>query len=49
MSSELPTTFVQNFHDEAIVHKMEYVEFGKTGLKISKISLGGGTFSKFYG
>lgn len=49
MSFELPPTFVQGFHDEALVRRMEYLDFGKTALKVSKVSLGGGTFSKFYG
>lgn len=46
----LPETFVPGFHDEASVRKMEYLPFGKTGLKVSKISLGGGTLAgTFYG
>lgn len=48
MSTGLPSTFVENFHDELKVRQMEYINFGNTGLKVSKISLGGGTFSKFY-
>nr|XP_029718759.1 L-galactose dehydrogenase [Aedes albopictus] len=46
---QLPATFVQDFHDEASVRKMKYVSFGNTGLMVSKISLGTGTLSKFYG
>ena len=45
----LPKTFVANFHDENSVHRMEYLDFGRTGMKVSKISIGGGTLSKFYG
>ncbi|XP_055850782.1 uncharacterized protein LOC129915319 [Episyrphus balteatus] len=46
----LPKTFVKGFHDENLVAKMEYLPLGKTGLKVSKVSLGGGTFSgTFYG
>lgn len=45
----LPSTFVKDFHDEESVRKMEYVQLGFTGLHISKISLGGGVFSQFYG
>lgn len=46
---QLPATFVQGFHDESSVRKMKYVSFGNTGLMVSKISLGTGTLSKFYG
>lgn len=50
MSSALPPTFVEGFHDEASVRKMEYQPLGKTGMKVSKISIGGGTMcSAFYG
>uniref|UniRef100_A0A336MHC6 CSON015539 protein n=1 Tax=Culicoides sonorensis TaxID=179676 RepID=A0A336MHC6_CULSO len=46
----LPETFVPGFHDETSVRKMEYLPFGKTGMKVSKISLGGGTLAgTFYG
>lgn len=47
--SDLPETFVPGFHDENKVRKMPYATFGKTGLKVSRLSLGGGTFSYFYG
>ncbi|GAB0094831.1 L-galactose dehydrogenase [Sergentomyia squamirostris] len=47
--SSLPATFVQGFHDEASVRKMEYVPLGHTGLQVSNISLGTGTLSPFYG
>ncbi|XP_065091386.1 uncharacterized protein LOC135712336 [Ochlerotatus camptorhynchus] len=46
---QLPSTFVENFHDEASVRKMKYNSFGNTGLFVSKISLGTGTLSKLYG
>jgi hypothetical protein len=45
----LPDTFVEGFHDAAAVKRMAYTEFGNTGLKVSKLSLGGGTLSHFYG
>lgn len=41
----LPKTFVKGFHDEELVARMEYRPLGKTGLNVSKVSLGGGTFS----
>lgn len=44
-----PATFVTGFHDEDKVLKMEYSPLGKTGLNVSKISIGGGVFSHFYG
>lgn len=40
--SKLPATFIKEFHNEEAVRKMVYTELGKTGLKISKLSLGGG-------
>ncbi|KAJ6633177.1 ATP-binding cassette sub-family B member 6 [Pseudolycoriella hygida] len=45
----LPPTYVESFHDKESVEKMEYIELGKTELLVSKISLGGGTLSHFYG
>ncbi|XP_055907073.1 uncharacterized protein LOC129942244 [Eupeodes corollae] len=46
----LPKTFIKGFHDEDLVKRMEYRPLGKTGLEVSKVSLGGGTFSgTFYG
>ncbi|XP_051160619.1 uncharacterized protein LOC127281135 [Leptopilina boulardi] len=45
----LPATYVEGFHDREAVEAMEYRTLGKTGLKISKLSLGGGTFSNLYG
>lgn len=44
-----PSTFVKSFHDEDSCARMEYLPLGKTGLNVSKISIGGGTFSHFYG
>uniref|UniRef100_A0A182J1D9 NADP-dependent oxidoreductase domain-containing protein n=1 Tax=Anopheles atroparvus TaxID=41427 RepID=A0A182J1D9_ANOAO len=51
MSSDpiLPDTFVPGFHDVEYVKRMEYAPFGRTGLKVSKISLGTGTLSQLYG
>uniref|UniRef100_W8BPY3 D-arabinose 1-dehydrogenase n=1 Tax=Ceratitis capitata TaxID=7213 RepID=W8BPY3_CERCA len=45
----LPTTFVKGFHDEELCQRMKYYPFGKTGLKVSKVALGTGTLSDFYG
>lgn len=45
----LPKTFVKGFHIEETVRKMTYNPLGKTGLVVSKISLGGGTLAPFYG
>lgn len=45
----LPKTFVKDFHDEESCARMKYRPFGKTGLEVSVISLGGGTFSHLYG
>uniref|UniRef100_A0A182K3H3 NADP-dependent oxidoreductase domain-containing protein n=1 Tax=Anopheles christyi TaxID=43041 RepID=A0A182K3H3_9DIPT len=42
-------TFVQNFHQKHCVEQMEYVPLGRTGLKVSKVSFGTGTFSQLYG
>lgn len=48
-SSGLPVTFVEGFHDEALVRQMEYLPLGKTGLSLSKVSIGGATLASFYG
>lgn len=45
----LPATFDPEFHDKDSVCRMEYVELGQTGMKVSKVSLGSGQFSHFYG
>lgn len=49
MEEGMPVTFDPEFHDRDSVCRMEYVDLGKTGLKVSKISLGSGQFSKLYG
>lgn len=46
---DFPPTYVDGFHDEESVKRMEYVELGKTGLLISKISMGAATLSNLYG
>ena len=47
---DLPSTFVKGFHYEDQVRKMEYRQLGKTHMKVSRISIGGGTLcSSFYG
>ncbi|XP_018574593.1 L-galactose dehydrogenase-like isoform X2 [Anoplophora glabripennis] len=45
----LPDTFIPGFHDENEVRKLKYNDLGKTGLKVSELSLGTGGFSYFYG
>lgn len=47
--ADLPPTFVKGFHDEEAVRKMPYLQLGRTGLLVSKLSIGGGTLSPFYG
>uniref|UniRef100_A0A182PJL9 NADP-dependent oxidoreductase domain-containing protein n=1 Tax=Anopheles epiroticus TaxID=199890 RepID=A0A182PJL9_9DIPT len=42
-------TFVENFHLRQCVERMQYVPFGRTGMKVSKVSFGTGTFSQLYG
>ncbi|XP_053681308.1 uncharacterized protein LOC128732163 [Anopheles nili] len=42
-------TYVENFHDLKDLERMEYVPFGRTGLRVSKVSLGTGTLSPLYG
>ncbi|XP_035903221.1 L-galactose dehydrogenase-like [Anopheles stephensi] len=42
-------TFVEHFHDRQDVERMQYELFGRTGLKVSKVSFGTGTFSQLYG
>lgn len=39
----LPPTFVEGFHYEDQVRRMEYRQLGKTHMTVSKISIGGGT------
>lgn len=47
--SSVPATFLKNFHDEELCKRMEYSKFGHTGLRVSKVALGTGTLSDFYG
>ncbi|XP_045584178.1 uncharacterized protein [Procambarus clarkii] len=42
-------TYVEGFHDPEAVKKMTYHPFGNTGLKVSKMSLGGGPLGGIYG
>ncbi|BFF89925.1 L-galactose dehydrogenase [Drosophila madeirensis] len=48
MPGELPATFVKGFHNEELVRRMEYRELGSTGLRVSKIALGGATLSSIF-
>ncbi|CAM1300735.1 Uncharacterised protein g2785 [Pycnogonum litorale] len=43
--NEFPETYVEGFHDEEAVRKMEYQNFGNTGMRISAISFGCGGIS----
>lgn len=45
----LPPTYVEGFHDLEAIETMEYRPLGKTGLMVSKLSLGGGPFGCHYG
>lgn len=46
----LPPTFVEGFHYEDQIKRMEYSQLGKTHMIVSKISIGGATLcSSFYG
>lgn len=47
--SALPSTFVKDFHDEESVRRMEYLPLGKTGISLSKLSIGGGALAPFFG
>ncbi|XP_044728708.1 L-galactose dehydrogenase-like [Chrysoperla carnea] len=49
MNGDLPSTFVQGFHDEDAVRKMKYVPLGDTGLIVSQIGIGGTCFSSLFG
>ncbi|XP_050079813.1 uncharacterized protein LOC126567638 [Anopheles maculipalpis] len=42
-------TFVEDFHSKQDVERMQYEPFGRTGLKVSRVSFGTGTFSQLYG
>ncbi|XP_068156309.1 uncharacterized protein [Drosophila tropicalis] len=48
MSGQLPATFVKGFHNEELVRRMEYRPLGNTGLRVSKIALGGATLSALF-
>lgn len=48
--SPLPPTFVEGFHYEDEVKRMEYSQLGATHMTVSKLSIGGATLcSSFYG
>ena len=38
--SSLPASYVEGFHDENAVKRMEYQPLGKTGMAVSKLSFG---------
>ena len=40
MSRDLPSTYVEGFHDEAACRAMVYKPLGKTGMDVSILSLG---------
>uniref|UniRef100_T1GUZ2 NADP-dependent oxidoreductase domain-containing protein n=1 Tax=Megaselia scalaris TaxID=36166 RepID=T1GUZ2_MEGSC len=44
-----PETYVDGFHDREAVIQMEYRSFGKTNMKVSKLAIGGATFSNLFG
>ncbi|EDW14059.1 L-galactose dehydrogenase [Drosophila mojavensis] len=48
MTGTLPATFVKGFHNEELVHRMEYRKLGGTNLRVSKIALGGATLSALF-
>lgn len=45
---ELPETYLPDFHDEEAVKKMKYVQFGETGIKVSKLGFGGSTLGNCF-
>ncbi|XP_055352666.1 uncharacterized protein LOC129598671 [Paramacrobiotus metropolitanus] len=47
--SELPSTFVPGFHDEAAVRRLRYKKLGSTGMSVSALAIGGGGLERFYG
>lgn len=47
--SLLPSTFIKDVHDEELCKRMEYRTLGRTGLQVSKVSLGTATLSDLYG
>ena len=46
---ELPATFVEGFHDAAVVARMPYRRFGRSGRLVSQLSLGASSFGNVYG
>jgi Aldo/keto reductase family len=46
--SELPSTFVPNFHNESDVRRMRYNKLGSTGMHVSALAVGGGGLERFY-
>ncbi|XP_017783133.1 PREDICTED: L-galactose dehydrogenase-like [Nicrophorus vespilloides] len=46
---DFPETYICDFHDENAVKRMAYSPLGKTGINVSKLSLGTGGFSQLYG
>jgi aryl-alcohol dehydrogenase-like predicted oxidoreductase len=46
---ELPATFVEGFHDPAVVAQMPYRRFGRSGRLVSQLSLGASSFGNVYG
>lgn len=46
---ELPATFVEGFHDAAVVAQMPYRRFGRSGRLVSQLSLGASSFGNVYG
>lgn len=44
-----PATFVEGFHDEDVVRKMEYRALGKTGRDVSVLSLGASALGGVFG
>ena len=45
----LPATFVEGFHDPAVVARMPYRRFGRSGRLVSQLSLGASSFGNVYG
>ncbi|BES94570.1 Aldo/keto reductase family [Nesidiocoris tenuis] len=45
----LPSTYIEGFHSKTEVEKMTYSQLGATDIKISKLGIGGGAYSGFYG
>ncbi|OWA52576.1 L-galactose dehydrogenase [Hypsibius exemplaris] len=48
LHSDLPSTFVSGFHDEASVRRMRYNKLGATGMDVSALAIGGGGLERFY-